>query len=125
MVAIRTEAKIPDRLTDVVISTGDVTDRFHKAADRWRKETGMLSSVTKVLNHPSYLEIIKLGEVDPTRTLNLILVDLRDRPALWFEARKAIAKETPVSPEDRSDPKKAREAWLKWGQKKHLLESAC
>src|ERR1017187_8772084 len=34
---------------------------FHDLVERWRNETGHLSSVTRMVLHPSYLRIIGLG----------------------------------------------------------------
>ena len=95
-----------------------VGERFRKLADLWRKETGMHSSMSKRLGHPAYREIIALGE----KVLPLILRELRDRPDHWFEALKAITKQTPVTAEERADPKKARAAWLRWGKDRGLID---
>ena len=74
--------------------------------------------MSKKLQHPAYLEIIEMGE----DALPLILRELRDRPGYWFEALKAITKQTPVPPEDRANAKRAREWWLRWGKERGLLE---
>jgi hypothetical protein len=92
--------------------------RFKELAEQWRRETGMLSSVSKIIKHPSYKAIIEMGRP----ALPLILHELRDRPNLWFPALQAIAKHSPVSPEQRSNPQLAREAWLTWGQKEGLIQ---
>jgi hypothetical protein len=97
---------------------GDVEARFQEHANRWHKETGSLSSVSKKLNHPAYLAVIAMGEP----VLPFLLRELRDRPALWFEALKAITGQTPVPVGDQSNPRRAREAWLKWGQEKGLIK---
>jgi hypothetical protein len=91
---------------------------FKSLAQQWREETGMLSSFSKKLEHPAYRKIIDLGEP----VLPLILRELQDRPGHWFEALKAITNQTPVPPADRSDPKKAREAWLNWGRERGLVQ---
>jgi hypothetical protein len=87
---------------------------FRKLADQWHDETKLFSSISKQVNHPAYQRIISMGEV----ALPWILRELRDRPAHWFDALRAIAKETPVSPGDRANPALARQAWLTWGEKK-------
>ena len=79
-----------------------------RLADLWRKETGVYSSVSKKLQHPAYRKIIGMGD----KALPWILRELQDHPAAWFEALRAIARQSPVPPEDRTDPKKARAAWL-------------
>lgn len=96
----------------------EAEQEFRRLADLWRKETGMLSSVSRKLQHPAYRQIIGMGD----KALPWILRELRDRPGLWFEALKTIARQSPVPPEDRADPKKARAAWLKWGKDRGLIQ---
>jgi hypothetical protein len=103
---------------ETIRAVSDLDQKFQSLAERWRAETGMCSSVTKIIKHPAYQSIIEMGEA----ALPLILRELRDRPNLWFPALKAIAKTSPVPPEQRSDPKLAREAWLIWGRKQGLIE---
>jgi hypothetical protein len=52
----------------------------------------------------------------------LILRELQVRPGYWFAALKAITKQTPVPPGDQTNPKRAREAWLKWGEERGFIE---
>ncbi len=92
--------------------------RFEELVERWRRETGMLSSVTKIIKHEAYQSIIGMGE----RAIPLILRELRDRPNMWFPALRAIANDSPVPVENRADPRLAREAWLAWGRKRGLIE---
>jgi adenine-specific DNA-methyltransferase len=91
----------------------DLEKRFQELVKQWRTETEMISSVSKIIKHPAYQAIINMGGP----ALRLILRELQDQPDLWFPALKAIAKTSPVPPEQRSDPKLAREAWLLWGRK--------
>jgi trigger factor len=90
-----------------------IEQEFRRLADVWRAETEMCSSVSKNIKHPAYQAIIKMGEP----ALRFILRELQDHPDLWFPALKAIAKTSPVPPEQSTDPKLAREAWLLWGRK--------
>jgi hypothetical protein len=92
-------------------------EQFRVLAEEWRKETGASSSMTEKLEHPAYKKIIGLGR----DAIPLILKELRDRPAYWFEALKALTKLSPVPADGRADPRRVREAWLKWGREnKHL-----
>ncbi|HKI32025.1 MAG TPA: N-6 DNA methylase [Gemmataceae bacterium] len=91
---------------------------FRLLVEEWRRETGMHSSITKKVQHPAYQKIIRMGG----KVVPLILRELRDRPGYWFEALKAITGQTPVQAADRADPKRAREAWLKWGKEKGLVD---
>lgn len=112
--------KLLDRLDDVIRSD-DVARRFRELADQWREETGMLSSVTKILKHPAYLEILRMAQADKATMLPLVLRDLRDRPGLWFDLLRTVAGESPVPDEYRSDPKMVREVWLRWGLFHHYI----
>jgi len=103
-----------------IVFCGRITvgDDFRRLADYWTRETGMLSSISKRVQHPAYQEIIDMGEI----ALPMILSELRDRPDHWFSALRAIAKETPVADSDSSDPVRARAAWLKWGKEKGFID---
>ena len=83
---------------------------FHDLVERWRNETGHLSSVTRMVLHPSYLRIIGLGRGG----LPLILRELRERPDHWLVALNAITGEDPA-PEGASF-REAVAAWIKWGE---------
>ena len=85
---------------------------FHEQVERWKNETGHLSSVTKMISHPSYLRIIGLGR----EGLPLILRELRERPDHWLVALNAITGEDPA-PEGASF-REAVAAWIKWGESK-------
>jgi len=95
-----------------------IEEEFCSLVDTWREETGMYSSISSKVQHPAYKRIIEMGE----KALPLILRELRDRPAYWFEALKAISKQTPVPPSDRTDVMRTRELWLNWGKERGLLE---
>src|SRR5205823_3160610 len=72
----------------------------------------------KKLQHPAYRAIIGMGD----KVIPLILMELRDRPGHWFEALRAITKQTPVPVQDRADSKKVRKAWLEWGRDQGYLK---
>ncbi len=93
-------------------------ETFRALADQWREETGMHSSASKILRHPAYQNIIALG----VPAVPLILRELRDRPGLWFEALKAITKQSPVPPGEQMNARLARDRWLSWGRKKGYLD---
>lgn len=89
-----------------------VEQKFQRLAAGWRAETGHLSSITKMFNHPSYQEIIGLGaEVVPS-----LLRDLQKEPDHWFAALRAITGAQPVAPEDRGQIDKMADAWLRWAK---------
>jgi hypothetical protein len=96
----------------------DDEQRFRELAEQWRDETDMYSSVSQKIGHPAYQQVIAMG----SKALPWILRELKDRPNLWFNALKAIAKETPVLPSQRGNSKLVREAWLRWGRERGLIE---
>jgi hypothetical protein len=69
---------------------------FFDLANRWRNETALLSSVTKIAMHPAYQRIIGMGPA----ALPLLLRELEQQPDHWFWALTAITGEDPVPPED-------------------------
>jgi hypothetical protein len=85
---------------------------FHEHVERWKNETGHLSSITKMITHPSYLRIIGLGR----EGLPLILRELRERPDHWLVALNAITGEDPAPEGARFS--EAVAAWIKWGEAK-------
>ena len=90
---------------------------FQALAERWRRETGMFSSVTKKVDHPAYQRIIAMGAT----AVPLILRELAHRPGHWFEALRAIVGESPVPADKKGDITKVREAWLEWGRGKGYI----
>jgi hypothetical protein len=89
---------------------------FEALAEQWQRDTRHLSQIAKKDLHPAYFRIIGMGEP----VLPLLLEALRNRPAHWFAALKATANFDPVAPG--SNPSAAREAWLKWGRSKGLID---
>lgn len=72
-------------------------------------------SAEQLIEHPAYQRIVGLGPP----ALPLTLLELRDRPAFWLWALRAIAG-TDVA-EDATSFEAARQRWLEWGAKKHLI----
>lgn len=109
------KARAVERLNQLVRAPGDEKGEtavaFRSLADRWHREAGMLSSMTKKFGHPAYQKIIALGKP----ALPHILQELRDRPAYWFKALEAIAGTSPIPEGQRTDLTGATDAWLKWG----------
>jgi hypothetical protein len=92
---------------------------FDKLAQQWRRETMSMSSLTDIVLHPAYYQIIGMGRV----ALPWILRELRQGGGHWFLALRAITRQNPVKPQDRGKMRKMTEAWLKWGKEHGLLDS--
>jgi hypothetical protein len=88
---------------------------FDALSKKWQRETRHLPQIAKAIAHPSYLRIIGMGEA----AVPLLLEALRDRPAPWFTALRAITNIEPARLGD--NPAQAREAWLAWGVEEGLL----
>jgi hypothetical protein len=86
--------------------------KFQRLAAIWRVETGYLSSPTAMVNHPAYQEIIGLRPA----AVSLVLRELEQRPAHWFDALHALTGADPMDPADRGKVRKIAEAWLRWGR---------
>jgi len=92
--------------------------RFSNLAREWIESTCMLSSITEIVLHGAYQQIIGMG---PT-AIPFILLSMRQESNHWFWALKAITGDDPVSPEHRGKIKEMNDAWLDWGKKHLYLE---
>jgi hypothetical protein len=93
-----------------------IRPEFARLAEEWRIDTQHLSQISKKVLHPAYFRIMGMGEP----ATPLLLEALRDRPAHWFAALRAITNIDPASPG--SNPSAARDAWLDWGRKHGLID---
>ena len=94
------------------------TIRFDNLKNEWKESTAILSSITEIVMHPAYQQIIGMG---PT-AIPLIFLSMRQKPDHWFWALKAITGEDPVPPEHRGKIRKMNDAWLEWGKNQLYLE---
>ena len=68
---------------------GPTTDqRFRELVRQWKEATQFVSSVTDMVTHPAYQQIIGMGK----DVLPLILAELRREPDHWFWALQAIGR---------------------------------
>jgi hypothetical protein len=109
----------PKHLMAVSASTGadDIEQHFRHLAEKWSAETGCVSSVSDLISHPSYQEIIKLG----WDAVPYLLADLQKNKRFWFPALAAITKIRPFDPSDAGNGRRMTEAWVKWGRRKGLI----
>jgi hypothetical protein len=89
-------------------------ETFESLRTSWHRERGVTSSLTRIVNTPSYLKIIRQGK----RFLPLIIQDLQERrdPDHWFEALRQITHSDPVDPKVYGNYRKMAKAWVKWYQ---------
>ena len=93
---------------------------FEILKEKWKDETGHLSSITDIAMHPSYQQIIGLGQ----SVVYLILSEMEKEPDHWFWALQSITGEDPVSPEHRGQIGEMTEAWLRWGRESGYLNES-
>ncbi len=98
---------VPDARTD------DATERrFRELEAIWDAETLYLSDVDKIIAHPAFQEIIRMGEA----VIPFMLRDLEKAPRQWVWALSRITGENPVPPADAGNSYKMAEAWVRWGR---------
>jgi hypothetical protein len=110
-VAIKRVHGLIDASGALASDSGDISVLFSALADQWKRETAKYSSIGKRTNHPAYQRIIALGDA----AIPLILLELKARPAHWFNALSAITRIS-FGKDKVSDVKKATATWLKWGK---------
>jgi hypothetical protein len=95
-------------------STETLEERFRSLEARWRAETGHLSSSSKIIGHPAFRDIIRMGQA----VVPFMLRDLEQQPRLWVWALPEITGEDPVPIADRGDIVKMTAAWLHWAKER-------
>jgi hypothetical protein len=95
-----------------IIETAEIETTFLELAEKWRRETEMLSVISKISMHPAYQRIIGMGQA----AVPLILRELEREPDHWFWALSAITGANPVQPEQRGRLQQMAQAWLEWGR---------
>ena len=96
----------------VAATDAAVEQEFRRLVAKWREETAGYALANRVLAHPAYRQIIKMGEA----VLPLILEDLRDGGGHWYRALREITGENPVPAEHRARRPQMRAAWVEWGK---------
>jgi hypothetical protein len=108
-----TDKTLPLAENSVPLSEPTAIEReFQELARVWKVESMFMSSVTDMVNLPSYQKIIGMGP----RVIPLLLSDLAREPQHWFIALSALTGTDPVPSEDRGDADKMTAAWFRWGQ---------
>jgi hypothetical protein len=82
---------------------------FRGLADKWKRETGDFSVISRRYNHRSYRAILEMG----ASVIPLILKDLRRDPDRWFHALEFLTKKNPAK--GASTFYEAVDRWIAWG----------
>jgi len=91
--------------------------RFHRLKEKWEAETAFLSSVSDIVMHPAYQQIIGMGPA----AIPLILREVSIKQGQWFWALKSITNADPVKPEHRGIVAEMSKAWLQWGKERGYI----
>jgi hypothetical protein len=95
------------------LTTNDtVEQQFRKLEAQWLADTAHLSSTTRLVQHPAFQEILRLGRA----VVPFMLRDLEQRPRLWVWALPDITGVNPVAAADAGNIARMSEAWLQWGR---------
>jgi hypothetical protein len=90
----------------------DLHARFDGLVQRWNRDTQLTSSMTEIIAHPAYLEVVAMGG----SVVPLLLREMEKGGRLWAPALRAITGVQPVPRESAGNAKRTVEAWLKWGR---------
>lgn len=91
---------------------GEDLTRFRQLRNQWTAETEVLSSMTRIVAHPAYREVVKMGWT----AVPFILDELKREPDWWFTALREITGENPAPADHAGDLLGLTADWLKWGQ---------
>ena len=86
--------------------------RFRRLEAKWEAETLFLSDAHRIIEHPTFQEILSLGEA----VIPFMLHDLEKGPRQWVWALARITGANPVPLADGGNLRKMSEAWLRWGR---------
>jgi len=94
------------------VSDSQLEQTFNSLVKQWKEDTINLSSMQKMVLHPSYQQIIGLGP----KAISLILNELKNEPDFWFWALRALARANPVTDNMAGDISTMTRVWLEWGR---------
>ena len=88
--------------------------RAEAQAATWKSETFHLSSITDMMDLPSFKAIVGMGQTAVPVLLSLLERD----PYHWYIPLHAITGENPVPQDAAGDFDRITQAWLDWGRSK-------
>ena len=93
--------------------TETIEQRFRRLEAAWQADIRYHSNPDKIISHPAFQEIIRMGQA----VVPLMLRDLAERPRLWVWALPEITGANPVRPEDAGNISKMSQTWLEWARR--------
>jgi hypothetical protein len=103
---------VPAKPVPAAPRAGTVEEHFRRLEATWMAQVGHHSSTTKLVQHPAFQEIVRMGPA----VIPFMLQDLEKRPRLWVWALPAITGTDPVPVADRGNIAKMSAAWLRWAR---------
>ncbi len=89
--------------------------KFQRLVDEWKNEHPRGVDVSVMVTHPSYQQIIGMGD----DAVPLLLQELEREPDHWFYALWAITGADPVPLEYRGNIREMAKAWVNWGKQQN------
>ena len=90
-------------------------DEFNEHYVLWCHDTQMTSSMTLIMEHPSYLALEKMGPV----ILPLIFEKMRQEYGFWFDLLPKLAGFDLVGHDMRGQIESMTKTWLRWADENH------
>jgi hypothetical protein len=91
--------------------------KFDALASQWRRDTQFSSSVTDMVLHPAYQQIIGQGAA----MVPFILRELQKGPDHWYWALGAITQQNAAENAPDGDIEAICDAWLDWGRARGII----
>ena len=88
-------------------------ERFRELAERWERDTVLLSNSSQATRHPAYQEILHMGQP----VVSLILQRVQTHSGHWLHALHDITGADPVDPSDYGKIDAMKSSWLEWGER--------
>lgn len=99
-------------LEPVTRRTDSAALKFRALVDTWTRDTATTSSMTGLILHPAYQQVIGMGP----QAIPYLLKELSVRPNHWFWALTSITGVNPVTQELSGDLPAMTRVWLDWGR---------
>lgn len=113
-----TNIALQNILSEVIISYDDsYEDRFNYLFNKWKEDTRFISDYNKIINDPSYLEILGLGK----DILPFIFKSFKDNTGFWLHALEHITNKKKYIKKKNPTRKDFRDFWLTWGVNEKYL----
>ena len=103
-----------DAIEDVNVEPKQVKMFFNYCRNQWVDDTRLLSSPTRMAEHPAYRAVVAMGKV----AIPLIIDDLRKGPMHWFIALRELTGANPVPEEHAGRMHEIAKDWIDWWDKK-------